>query len=153
MLTSGCWPDIACPSISTRIDSPGPQRPYIPGRRIPSFFIRNWSVERFIPGARPRHAVPTQATSCPSKWQGCAPVLLLRGSVAWAPPFRYLPPSSEASSLPLAPRTFCGSRSCFVSIGETRRDEKAGLQRDALSSQVIDGARSERDKETGYEEA
>jgi hypothetical protein len=38
-----------CPSISTRIDNPAAKRSYIPGRRIPSFFIRNWSVERCIP--------------------------------------------------------------------------------------------------------
>jgi len=39
------------------------------------------------------------------------------------------------------------------SIGENRWDEKAGLRRDALSSQVIDALEAQEIKETGYEEA
>jgi hypothetical protein len=37
--------------------------------------------------------------------------------------------------------------------GDFRWDEKAGLRRDALSSQVIDALEGARDKETGHEEA
>jgi hypothetical protein len=40
-----------------------------------------------------------------------------------------------------------------TSIGENRWDEKAGLQRDALSSQVIDALEAREIEETGDEEA
>jgi hypothetical protein len=40
-----------------------------------------------------------------------------------------------------------------VSAGDNRWDEKAGLQRDALSSQVIDALEAREIEETGDEEA
>ena len=45
-----------------------------------------------------------------------------------------------------------GGDSSQVSIGETRWDEKAGLRRDAVGSQVIDALEAQETKETGNEE-
>jgi hypothetical protein len=61
----------------------------------------------------------------------------------------------------LAPRRRCGVVGGTKTSGPTssistvayRWDEKAGLRRDALSSQVIDALEGAREKETGYEEA
>jgi hypothetical protein len=43
-------------------------------------------------------------------------------------------------------------RGAFWSIVETRWDEKAGLRRDAIRSQVIDALEAQEIKETGNEE-
>ena len=53
----------------------------------------------------------------------------------------------------LSPTTYPYKQVTDRSTIANRWDEKAGLQRDALSSQVIDALRGARDKETGNEEA
>jgi hypothetical protein len=45
------------------------------------------------------------------------------------------------------------SRTFESLFGDNRWDEKSGLQRDALSSQVIDALEAREIKEAGYEEA
>src|SRR5258706_9416930 len=42
---------------------------------------------------------------------------------------------------------------CHTIIGETRADEKAGLRRDAIGSQVIDVLKAQEINETGNEES
>src|ERR1700741_154234 len=85
MLTSDSWPDItfARPSAPAST-TPTRSAPTFRDDEFPAFSSGTGASSDSFPGARPRHAVPTQATPSPSKWRGCAPVLLLRGSVAWS---------------------------------------------------------------------
>jgi hypothetical protein len=59
-----------------------------------------------------------------------------------------------ASKISTAKSAVCGNPVLLrSSTGENRWDEKAGLQRDALSSQVIDALEAREIEETGDEEA